>query len=43
MTPLDLAVNTFVVNAGGINFLATLFAIPVIIIIFASIIRPFDV
>lgn len=45
MTPtfLDIAVNTFFTNAGGINFLGTIFALPVIAIILITILRPFNV
>jgi len=40
---LDQAVNNFTTSAGGINFLGTLFAIPIIIAIYITLIRPFDV
>jgi hypothetical protein len=43
MEYLSQAVNIFFTSAGGLDFLGTLFAIPVIIAIFASLIRPFDV
>ena len=45
MTPtfLDIAVNTFFTNAGGVNFAGTLFAIPVIIVLMIIILRPFNV
>jgi hypothetical protein len=45
MTPtfLDNAVNTFFVNAGGSNFLATLCAVSVIIVLLVVILRPFNV
>jgi hypothetical protein len=43
MTLLDQAVNIFFTNAGGVDFLGTLFAIPVIFAIFLALIRPFDV
>lgn len=43
MTFLDTAVNTFFSNAGGVVFLATLFAFPIIIIIIVSLLRPFNV
>jgi hypothetical protein len=42
-TFLDTAVNTFFTNAGGVNFLGTLFALPVIVIIIITILRPFNV
>lgn len=43
MTFLDISVNTFFSNAGGLNFLGTIFAIPIIIAIIVSILRPFNV
>jgi len=43
MTFLDMAVNNFFANAGGVDFLGVLFSIPVIFGIMSSIIRPFDV
>jgi hypothetical protein len=43
MTFLDTAVNTFFSNAGGIDFLATIFSIPVIIAIISAILRPFNI
>ena len=43
MTFLDQAVNIFFSNAGGVDFLGTIFAVPVIIAIFLAILRPFDV
>ena len=42
-TFLDTAVNTFFSNAGGIDFLGSLFALPVIVIIFISLLRPFNI
>jgi hypothetical protein len=41
MTFLDTAVNVFFTNAGGLDFLGTIFAIPLIFAIVASMIRPF--
>lgn len=43
MTFLDTAVNTFFSNAGGLDFLGTLFAIPVIVAIISAMLRPFNV
>ena len=43
MTFLDTAVNTFFSNAGGVDFLGTLFAIPIIAIIIITILRPFNI
>ena len=40
---LDTAVNTFFANAGGVDFLGTIFAIPVIIIIIISMLRAFNI
>ena len=40
---LDNSVDTFFSNSGGLNFLGTIFAIPVIFAIVASMIRPFIV
>jgi len=42
-TFLDTAVNTFFTNAGGVNFLGALFALPIIVIIIITILRPFNV
>lgn len=42
-TFLDTAVNTFFTNAGGIVFIGTLFAIPVIIVLIVTILRPFNI
>lgn len=42
MTPLDIAVNTFFVNAGGIDFLKLICASIIILIIFSSLIIPFE-
>lgn len=42
MTELDTAVNLFFTYAGT-DFIATIFAIPIISIIVISFIRPFDV
>lgn len=41
-TFLDTAVNTFFSNAGGVDFIGTMFAIPVIFYIIASMLRPFN-
>jgi hypothetical protein len=43
MTFLDQAVNIFFTSAGGVDFLGTLFAVPIIITIFISLLHPFDV
>jgi hypothetical protein len=43
MTPLDIAVNSFFSNAGGVDFLGTIFAIPVVIVIIVFILRSFNV
>jgi len=43
MNGLDLAVNEFVIKAGGVDFIATLFSIPVVFAIFYAIIKPFDI
>jgi hypothetical protein len=40
-TFLDNSVDTFFTNSGGLDFLGTLFAIPLIFAIVASMIRPF--
>ena len=40
---LDQAVNIFFTSAGGLDFLGTLFAVPVIITIFMALMHPFDV
>jgi len=40
---LDQAVNIFFTSAGGLDFLGTLFAVPVIITIFITLLHPFDV
>lgn len=42
-TFLDIAVNTFFSNAGGLNFLGTLFSIPLIVIIIITMLRPFNI
>lgn len=42
-TFLDQAVNIFVQNAGGVDFINTLFAVPIIIFIISAMIRPFNV
>ena len=43
VTFLDTAVNTFFSNAGGLQFLGTIFALPIVFAIFISIIRPFNI
>jgi hypothetical protein len=43
MTFLDQAVNIFFSGAGGLDFLGTIFAIPVIVAIFLTLSHPFDV
>lgn len=43
MTNLDLAVNTFFVNAGGIDFLKLVCAIIIILVIFSTLLEPFEV
>ena len=43
MTFLDTAINTFFSNAGGVDFLGLLFAVPIIIVIIAIVLRPFNV
>jgi hypothetical protein len=43
MTFLDVAVNTFLINSGGINFLAFLVGAIIIYAIIIALIRPFDV
>lgn len=43
MTFLDIAVNTFFVNAGGVDFLKVMFAIPIIVVIIVFILKPFNV
>ena len=42
-TFLDIAVNTFFTNAGGLNFISTIFAVPIIIVLMIIILRPFNV
>jgi hypothetical protein len=43
MTPLDIAVNSFFTSAGGVDFLGTFFAIPIIFAIIFAMIKPFDI
>ena len=43
ITFLDIAVNTFFTNSGGVDFLGTLFAIPIIAIIIIVVLRPFNI
>lgn len=43
MTALDIAVNTFFINAGGIDFLKLICAIIIILVIFSTLIKPFEV
>ena len=41
-TFLDTAVNIFFTNAGGTDFIGTIFAIPVIVLIVVSLLRTFQ-
>lgn len=43
ITFLDTAVNTFFTSGGGVQFIGTIFAIPIIIIIIITILRPFNI
>lgn len=42
-TFLDQAVNVFFSGSGGVDFLATLFAIPIIVAIIISMLKPFNI